>query len=365
MNTLFSSINLGGLELANRIIIPPMDQYSADEGRPSQWHHMHYGHLAVSGAGLLIVEATAVEPEGRISLGDLGLWSDEHEKLHKGMLDFIGAFSSTPVAIQLGHSGRKGSTARPWEGRGPLGLHEGGWNVCAPSPLPFDAASPTPLALSSGDIDRLTASFVAAAQRAQRAGYKAVELHAAHGYLLHEFLSPLTNKREDAYGGSLENRMRLPLQVFAAVRKALPPAMPVGMRVSGTDFAPGGWDVQECAVLAQQLEKAGGAFIHVSGGGLTPEQKIHLAPGYQVHLAQAIKQAVENMPVIAVGLITEPELAAGIIVTGQADMVAVGRAMMYDPRWPWHAAAALGVSIADTPRQYLRCQPHRLKNLFI
>ncbi len=365
MNTLFSSINLGGLELANRIIIPPMDQYSADEGRPSQWHHMHYGHLAVSGAGLLIVEATAVEPEGRISLGDLGLWSDEHEKLHKGMLDFIGAFSSTPVAIQLGHSGRKGSTARPWEGRGPLELHEGGWNVCAPSPLPFDATSPTPLALSSGDIDRLTASFVAAAQRAQRAGYKAVELHAAHGYLLHEFLSPLTNKREDVYGGSLENRMRLPLQVFAAVRKALPSTMPVGMRVSGTDFAPGGWDVHECAVLAQQLEKAGGAFIHVSGGGLTPEQKIHLAPGYQVHLAQAIKQAVENMPVIAVGLITEPELAAGIIVTGQADMVAVGRAMMYDPRWPWHAAAALGVSIADTPRQYLRCQPHRLKNLFI
>ncbi|MEG6503309.1 oxidoreductase, partial [Desulfovibrio sp. 1214_IL3152] len=215
MNTLFSSINLGGLELANRIVIPPMDQYSADEGRPTQWHHMHYGHLAVSGAGLLIVEATAVEPEGRISPGDLGLWNDEHEALHKRMLEFIGTFSSTPVAVQLGHSGRKGSTARPWEGRGPLELHEGGWNVCAPSALPFDADSPVPSALDAADLDRMTASFVTAAQRAQRAGYKAVELHAAHGYLLHEFLSPLSNKREDEYGGSLENRMRFPMQVFA------------------------------------------------------------------------------------------------------------------------------------------------------
>jgi 2,4-dienoyl-CoA reductase-like NADH-dependent reductase (Old Yellow Enzyme family) len=175
----------------------------------------------------------------------------------------------------------------------------------------------------------------------------------------------LSNKREDEYGGSLENRMRFPMQVFAAVRKALPAAIPVGMRVSGTDFALGGWNVNECAVLAQRLEKAGAAFIHVSGGGLTPEQKIDLAPGYQVHLAQAVKQAVDSLPVIAVGLITEPELASGIIVSGQADMVAIGRGMLYDPRWPWHAAAALGVSIADTPRQYLRCQPHRLKNLFI
>ncbi|MBB5142545.1 NADH:flavin oxidoreductase/NADH oxidase [Desulfovibrio intestinalis] len=365
MNTLFSPITLGELKLANRIVIPPMDQYSADEGRPTHWHHMHYGHLAVSGAGLLIVEATAVEPEGRISPQDLGLWSDEHEDLHRRMLETISTFSSIPIALQIGHAGRKGSTSRPWEGRGPLGQQDGGWSVCAPSALPFDAASPMPTALATADIDRLTASFVTTAQRAMRAGYKAIELHAAHGYLMHEFLSPLSNKREDEYGGSLENRMRFPLRVFAAVRKALPDSIPVGMRVSGTDFAPGGWDVAECAILAQELEKAGAAFIHVSGGGLSPDQQINLAPGYQVYLAQTIKQAVTSLPVIAVGLITEPELASGIIVSGQADMVAVGRAILYDPRWPWHAAATLGASIADAPKQYLRCQPHKLKSLFV
>ncbi|OXS28302.1 MAG: oxidoreductase [Desulfovibrio sp. MES5] len=365
MNTLFSPITLGGLKLANRIVIPPMDQYSADEGRPTQWHHMHYGHLAVSGAGLLIVEATAVEPEGRISQADLGLWNDEQEELHRRMLDFIGTFSSIPVALQIGHAGRKGSTGRPWEGRGPLTPQDGGWPVYAPSALPFDAASPMPLALTEADIDRLLEAFVATAQRAVRAGYKAIELHAAHGYLLHEFLSPLSNKRDDAYGGSLENRMRFPLRVFAAVRKALPASVPVGMRVSGSDFVPGGWDVAECAILAQELEKAGAAYIHVSGGGLSPDQQINLAPGYQVGFAHAIKQAVTSLPVIAVGLITEPELAAGIIVSGQADMVAIGRAMLYDPRWPWHAAAALGASIAGAPSQYLRCQPHKLKTLFV
>ena len=365
MNTLFSPITLGGLMLANRIVIPPMDQYSADEGRPTQWHHMHYGNLAVSGAGLLIVEATAVEPEGRISQGDLGLWNDEQEELHRRMLDFIGTFSSIPVALQIGHAGRKGSTGRPWEGRGPITPQDGGWPVYAPSALPFDAASQTPLALTEADIDRLLEAFVATAQRAVRAGYKAIELHAAHGYLLHEFLSPLSNKRDDAYGGSLENRMRFPLRVFAAVRKALPASVPVGMRVSGSDFVPGGWDVAECAILAQELEKAGAAYIHVSGGGLSPEQQISLAPGYQVGFAHTIKQAVTSLPVIAVGLITEPELASGIIVSGQADMVAIGRAMLYDPRWPWHAAAALGASIADAPSQYLRCQPHKLKTLFV
>ncbi len=365
MNTLFSPIALGGLMLANRIVIPPMDQYSADEGRPTQWHHMHYGNLAVAGAGMLIVEATAVEPEGRISQGDLGLWNDEQEELHRRMLDFIGTFSSIPVAVQIGHAGRKGSTGRPWEGRGPIAPQDGGWPVYAPSALPFDAASQTPLALTEADIDRLLEAFVATSQRAVRAGYKAIELHAAHGYLLHEFLSPLSNKRDDAYGGSLENRMRFPLRVFAAVRKALPASVPVGMRVSGSDFVPGGWDVPECAILAQELEKAGAAYIHVSGGGLSPEQQISLAPGYQVGFAQAIKQAVTSLPVIAVGLITEPELAAGIIVSGQADMVAIGRAMLYDPRWPWHAAAALGASIADAPSQYLRCQPHKLKTLFV
>ena len=325
MNPLFSPIKLKGLTLPNRIVVPPMDQYSADEGRPVQWHAMHYGTLAVSGAGLLIVEATAVEAPGRISPQDLGLWNEEQEAAHKAMLDSIRSYSSTPIGIQLGHAGRKGATGRPWEGGKPLMPADGGWEICAPSALPYAPGHQKPAELTAADIARLTESFVTAAKRAVRAGYDAIELHAAHGYLMHEFLSPLSNARTDAYGG---------------------------------------WNVEECVVFARAVEKAGGAYIHVSGGGLSPDQKITLAPGYQVALAAAVKAAVSELPVIAVGLITEPELASSIVVTGQADMVAIGRAMLYDPRWPWHAAAVLGQTIAG-PSPYLRSKPHNVKDLFV
>lgn len=364
MSTLFSPITLNGLTLPNRIIIPPMDQYSAEEGLPVEWHFMHYGHLAVSGAGLLIVEATAVEPEGRISPNDLGLWGEEQEEGHRKMVQFIRKFSCTPVGVQLAHAGRKASTACPWEGRGALDLDSGGWEVCAPSALKYDPQTPEPTALTGDDIKRLVNSFAEAAKRAVRAGYDLIELHAAHGYLMHEFLSPLANKRSDEYGGSLENRMRFPLEVYRAVRAAVPQGKPVGVRVSGTDFVEGGWDIDECALFAKELESLGCSFLHVSGGGLSPDQKIPLAPGYQVSLAARIKAETPKLPVITVGLITEPELAAGIIVTGQADMVAIGRAILYDPRWPWHAAAALGATIPGSPRQYLRCEPRRFKGLF-
>ena len=363
MNPLFSPIKLKGLPLNNRIVVPPMDQYSAQEGLPGNWHTMHYGNLAVSGAGLLIVEATAVEAAGRISPQDMGLWNDAQEVAHKGMIDAIRSYSETPIGIQIGHAGRKGSTARPWEGGKPLPSDGAGWEICAPSALPYAPGHQTPAELTTADIARLTQSFVATAQRAVRAGYDLIELHAAHGYLMHEFLSPLSNVRTDAYGGSLENRMRFPLEVLGAVLAAVPANYPVGVRVSGTDFVDQGWNVEECTVFAQALEKAGAAYIHVSGGGLAPEQRITLAPGYQVELAAAVKAAVASLPVIAVGLITEPELAAGIVVTGQADMVAIGRAMLYDPRWPWHAAAALGQTIA-APSPYLRCKPHNVKDLF-
>ncbi len=363
MNPLFSSIKIKGLTLSNRIIVPPMDQYSADQGRPGNWHVMHYGNLAVSGAGLVIVEATAVEAPGRISAKDLGLWNDEQETAHKAMIDAIRTYSSTPIGVQIGHSGRKGATGLPWEGGKPLLPTADGWEICAPSALPYAPGHQTPTALTPADIARLTESFAVTAKRAVRAGYDAIELHAAHGYLMHEFLSPLSNTRTDTYGGSLENRMRFPLEVLAAVRAVVPADYPVGVRVSGSDFTEGGWSVEECALFAQAIEKAGAAYIHVSGGGLSPAQKITLAPGYQVGLSATVKAAVNELPVIAVGLITEPELAAGIVVTGQADMVGIGRAMLYDPRWPWHAAAALGQTIA-APSPYLRCKPHNIKELF-
>ena len=364
MNPLFTPIKIKGLTLSNRIVVPPMDQYSADQGCPVNWHTMHYGNLAVSGAGLVIVEATAVEAAGRISAQDLGLWNDEQEAAHTAMLASIRTYSTTPIGIQIGHSGRKGATGLPWEGGKPLSPADGGWTIYAPSALPYAPGHQTPTALTALDMVRLGQEFAATAKRAVRAGYDAIELHAAHGYLMHEFLSPLSNARTDSYGGSLENRMRFPLEVLAAVREVVPASYPVGVRVSGSDFTEGGWTVEECALFAQAVEKAGAAYIHVSGGGLSPDQKITLAPGYQVSLSASVKAAVNELPVIAVGLITEPELAAGIVVTGQADMVGIGRAMLYDPRWPWHAAAALGQTIVG-PSPYLRCKPHNVKELFV
>lgn len=363
MTDIFSPISLGGMELPNRIIIPPMCQYSAENGLVGSWHLMHYSHLAVSGAGLLIVEATSVEPEGRISPFDLGLWNGEQTESHRNMVSIIRNVSQMPLAVQLGHAGRKASTGVPWQGGKPLAGDCGGWEVCAPSADKYDPEHPLPKAMSKEDIARVTASFAAAAKRADAAGYDTVEIHAAHGYLLHQFLSPLANFRTDGYGGNLENRMRFPLEVFKAVRAAFPKNKPVGARISGSDFVQGGWDVESSVIFTRELAKLGCAFIHVSGGGLSPNQKIKLCPAYQVSLAAKVK-AGAGLPTIAVGLITEPELAAAIISAGLTDMVAIGRAMLYDPRWPWHAAAKLGKSL-KVPEQYLRCEPRNKKGLFI
>ncbi|HUB66205.1 MAG TPA: NADH:flavin oxidoreductase/NADH oxidase [Candidatus Methylacidiphilales bacterium] len=362
MSTLFSPISVGPLSLRNRIVIAPMCQYSAKDGSASDWHMIHLGHLALSGAGLLIIEATGVEPEGRISPGDLGLWSDDNERALARILKAIRTYSSIPVAIQLAHAGRKASTRVPWEGGGFLPVEEGGWPVVAPSPVPFNAGEPTPVALDEEGLRRIREAFAAAARRSDRLGLDAIEVHAAHGYLLHEFLSPLSNHRKDNYGGSLENRMRFPLEVFEAIRAAFPAHKPVGVRISGSDWVEGGWDVEQSIALTKELQRRGSAYIHVSSGGLSPDQKILLGPNYQVPLAEKIKK-VTGLTTITVGLITESEQAEEIVAAGKADMIALARAMLYDPRWPWHAAAKLGAQV-DAPPQYWRSEPHGHKHLF-
>ena len=362
MSHLFTPLAIGSLTLPNRIVVAPMCQYSARDGQAQDWHMMHLGGLSLSGAGLLITEATAVEPVGRISPDDLGLYDDATEAALARVLRAIRAYSDIPVAVQLAHAGRKGSTGLPWEGGLYVPAAQGGWVPVAPSALAYTPGDPAPLALDAEGIARVRQAFVTAAGRAARLGLDAVELHAAHGYLLHEFLSPLANRRTDEYGGSLENRMRLVLEIFAAMRAELPAKMPLGVRISGTDWVPGGWDIEQSVELTRRLKDLGAAYIHVSSGGLSPEQKIPLGPGYQVPLAERIKTET-GLTTFAVGLITEPEQAEAVIAEGKADAVALARGMLYDPRWPWHAAARLGAQ-ADCPPQYLRCQPHGLKDLF-
>ena len=363
MPHLFTPFRVAGLELRNRIVIAPMCQYSADEGRATDWHLIHLGHLALSGAALLTIEATAVLPEGRISSRDLGLWSDETEEALARTLHSVRRWSDIPIAIQLAHAGRKASTRVPWEGGAQVAPHDpGGWQAVAPSPIPFAEGQHSPVALDTSGLARVRDGFAKAAQRAARLGLNGVQLHGAHGYLLHEFLSPLSNRRNDEYGGSLENRMRFPLEVFDAVRAVFPPERPVSIRVSGTDWAPGGWDLEQTVEFAKALQAHGCSAVHVSSGGLTPSQQIPLGPGYQVPLARAVKAAT-GLPVIAVGLITGFDQAEAIVATGDADFVALARAILYDPRWPWHAAAYLGASV-KAPNQYLRSQPARYRNLF-
>lgn len=362
MSKLFSTITLGNLVLRNRIAIAPMCQYSAVNGEASDWHLIHLGHLALSGAGLLFTEATAVAPEGRISPSDLGLWSDRTEAALARIIITIRKYSGMPIAIQLAHAGRKASVRVPWEGGQSIAPDHGGWQTVAPSALPFAANDAAPLALDRAGLQRIRGDFVSTARRAQRLGIDAIELHAAHGYLLHQFLSPLSNVRDDRYGGALENRMRFPLEVFDAVRSAVPADMPVGIRISATDWVDGGWDIGQSVVFAKELQRRGCSFIHVSSGGLSPLQQIPAEPGYQVPFAERIRRET-GLTTIAVGLITEPEQAEAIVSSGQADMVALARGMLYDPRWPWHAAAKLGARV-DAPKQYLRSQPRELKDLF-
>jgi 2,4-dienoyl-CoA reductase-like NADH-dependent reductase (Old Yellow Enzyme family) len=361
---LFEPLRIGSLELANRIVIAPMCQYSAVDGRMSDWHLIHLGQLALSGAALLTIEATAVRPEGRISYADVGLWDDATEAAMHVVLESIRRWSTMPIAIQLAHAGRKASTDLPWHGGKPIAPgYANGWQTVAPSAIPFNPGDPVPRALARSDIDEIRDAFAQAAHRAARLGIDAIQIHAAHGYLLHQFLSPLSNRRDDAYGGSLENRMRFPLEVFDAVRAAFPAQRPVSVRVSGTDWVPGGWDIEQTVAFSRALQARGCSTIHVSSGGLDPAQAIPVGPGYQVPLARAVKQAVD-IPVVAVGLITEFDHAEAIIANGDADLVALARGILYDPRWPWHAAAHLGATIVAPP-QYLRSQPRRFPSLLV
>ena len=362
MSALFSPFELGSLRLPNRIVIAPMCQYSAEDGRATDWHLIHLGNLAMSGAGLLIIEATAVSPEGRITAADLGLYSDDTEAALGRVLAAVRRYSAMPIGIQLGHAGRKASSQVPWDGGQLLAPDDGGWQTVAPSAVPHAAGEQPPVALDAAGLARVRDDFVSAARRAARLGIDLIELHCAHGYLLHQFLSPLSNQRDDAYGGSLENRLRFPLEVFDAVRAALPAGLPLGVRFSATDWVEGGWDVEQSIAFSEALQARGCNFLHVSSGGLSPQQKIPLGPGYQIPLAAAIRRAVRT-PVIGVGLVTQPEQAEAIVADGQADLVALARGMLYDPRWPWHAAAKLGAQV-QAPPQYWRSQPAEHKALF-
>lgn len=360
---LFTPFRVKELELANRIVIAPMCQYSAENGNMTDWHLIHLGHLALSGAALLTIEATAVVPEGRITYADVGLYSDENETAMGRVLDSVRRWSDMPIAIQLAHAGRKASTEVPWKSGGQISPdHPNGWQTEAPSAVPYAGSDNSPTALDREGLARLRNAFADSARRAARLGIGAVQIHAAHGYLLHEFLSPLSNQRTDEYGGSLENRMRFPLEVFEATRAAFPAERPVTVRVSGTDWADGGWTIEETVAFAQALEARGCDAIHVSSGGLTSAQQIPVGPSYQVPLARAVKAAT-RMPVIAVGLITDFVQAEAILATGDADLIALARAILYDPRWPWHAAAHFGASV-KAPDQYLRSQPRQYPRLF-
>jgi 2,4-dienoyl-CoA reductase-like NADH-dependent reductase (Old Yellow Enzyme family) len=361
---LFEPLALGPLTLANRIVIAPMCQYSAHDGSATDWHLIHLGHLALSGAGLLILEATAVEREGRITPGCLGLYSDANEAALARVLGGVRAYSPMPLAIQLAHAGRKASSRVPWEGGAQMPLGQAGsWRAVAPSALAHIDGEDTPQALDDAGLARVREAFAAAARRAARLGLQGIEIHAAHGYLMHQFLSPIANARSDDYGGSLANRMRFPLEVFDAVRAAFPAERPVWVRLSATDWVEGsGWDVDDAVAFALALKVRGCTAIHVSSGGVSPRQKIPLGPGYQVGLAARIKQATA-LPTIAVGLITDAQHAEAIVADGHADAVALARAMLYDPRWPWHAAATLGAQV-NAPPQYWRSQPREFKDLF-
>ena len=360
---LFSPLTVGGLSIRNRIVISPMCQYSAEDGRWNSWHAMHYGALSQSGAGALTIEATAVEAIGRITPGCLGLYDDATEAAMKQGLADVRRWSDMPILIQLGHAGRKGSSERPWRGGRQIAPDAAeGWQAVSASAAPMIAGDHPSTALDKAGLERVRAAFVASAKRAARLGIDGVQLHAAHGYLLHNFLSPISNNRNDSYGGSLENRMRFPLEVFEAVRAAFPADKPVSVRVSATDWIEGGWDLQSTIAFAKELKALGCAAINVSSGGIDPRQSVPVGPGYQVSNAREIRKAT-GLPVVAVGLITEFDHAEAIVATGDADMVGLARAMLFDPRWPWHAAAHLGakVKVAD---QYLRSQPQRFKDLF-
>jgi 2,4-dienoyl-CoA reductase-like NADH-dependent reductase (Old Yellow Enzyme family) len=362
MSVLFSPIQLRGLALKNRIMVAPMCQYSAVNGEANDWHFTHINNLALSGAAMFCIEATAVEAIGRITPGCLGLWNDACEAALKPVIASARKHSKAAIAIQLAHAGRKASSHTPWDGGQLIPPAEGGWQAEGPSAVPHKEGEAPPRAFNAAGLARVRDAFVATAKRAARLGLDALEVHCAHGYLLHQFLSPIANRRTDQYGGSLQNRMRFPLEVFESVRAAFPADKPVGLRVSATDWVEGGWDLPQTIEFARELKKLDVDWIDVSSGGVSPLQKIALGPGYQVPFAQAVKEAT-GVTTMAVGLITEPKQAEDIVASGKADMVALARGMLYDPRWGWHAAAELGGQV-DVPPQYWRSQPSTQKALF-
>jgi 2,4-dienoyl-CoA reductase-like NADH-dependent reductase (Old Yellow Enzyme family) len=362
MSALFTSSKLGSVELPNRIVVSPMCQYCAVDGRANSWHLAHLGGLAQSGAGMLIVEATAVEPAGRITPGCLGLWDDATEAALKPVVSLIRENSDIALAMQIAHAGRKASSAVPWKGGALLEASDGGWVTYGPSALPQKEGETAPMALDAEGLSRMKQHFVDTARRAARLGFDALEIHAAHGYLLHEFLSPISNRRTDPYGGSLQNRMRYVLEVYEAVREVFPSSKPVGVKISATDWVEGGWDIEQSVELSSALKSRGVSWVTASSGGISPLQKITVGPGYQVPFAERIKAAT-GVTTMAVGLITEPRQAEEIISSGKADFVAIARGMLYDPRWGWHAAAELGGVVNAAP-QYWRAPPHGYGNLF-
>jgi 2,4-dienoyl-CoA reductase-like NADH-dependent reductase (Old Yellow Enzyme family) len=357
--TLFRPLALRELQLSNRVVVAPMCQYSAQDGSATDWHVMHLGAMTQGGAALTLIEATGVSPEGRITPDCLGLWSDENEAALARVLAAIRPHAKGAIGIQLAHAGRKASSAPPWKGGQLITPQDGGWTPWAPSAVRQRPEEAPPHAMSEDDIHTVIAQFAKAAERSQRLGLDVIEMHCAHGYLLHQFLSPISNQRTDAWGGSLENRMRLPLAVFDAMRAVWPAHKPLGVRVSATDWmehdgAPS-WTLPQTVEFAKALKRHGCAFIDVSSGGITAQQQIKLGAGYQVPFARAIREAT-GMPTMAVGLITEPAQAEQILVDGDADMVALARGMLWNPRWVWHAAAELGGQVTPPP-QYGRSAP--------
>jgi 2,4-dienoyl-CoA reductase-like NADH-dependent reductase (Old Yellow Enzyme family) len=363
MSALFTPLALRDLTLRNRIVVSPMCQYSAVDGCATDWHLVHWGQLLQSGAAMVCIEATAVNAEGRISPADLGLYDDASETALGDRL--ARARRQAPpaaVGLQLAHAGRKGSSRPPWETGSLVPPDEGGWTPVAPSAIPHGEGEPSPTALDAAALERTRADFAETAVRAERIGIDALEIHMAHGYLLHQFLSPLANRRHDRYGGDFENRVRFPLEVFDAVRAAWPERRPLGVRVSATDWVDGGWTLEETVELARRLKARGCDWIDVSSGGVSSRQKIPVGPGYQLPFAREVRQRT-GLTTMAVGLITEPVQAETIVATGEADLVAMARAFLWDPRWAWHAAVTLRGTVA-APRQYWRALPRNAAGAF-
>lgn len=352
MSNLFSSIKIKQVELKNRIVVSPMCQYSSINGLPTDWHLVHLGSRAIGGAGLVFTEATAVSPEGRISPDDAGIWNDEQANAYKRITSFIKLQNSVP-AIQLAHAGRKASTFSPWKGNGKVEIENGGWQTLAPSAIPFADNFPDPKEMSENDIKLVIDQFIQAAKRSMDAGFEIIELHMAHGYLVHEFLSPISNHRKDLYGGSLENRCRFAIDVAKSVREVIPDSMPLFVRISSTDWTEGGWDIEQSIQLAKWLKNVGADLIDCSSGGNILKAQIPAGPGYQIPFAQRIKEEA-NILTGGVGLITSAEQAEQIIETDKADLIFLAREMLRDPYWALHAAKKLNVDLEDFPEQYLR-----------